>query len=319
MKKLWCCGLAALLWQSVAQAQDVPQVMTSFSILHSVTADLAGQNHVNVNTLIGRNQNSHGHQLRASDVQNLQNSQLIVFNGLGFESAALQRAAKNTQVPIVEAAAGLDGLLQADAEHEHHDHAHETEVEHAAHAHEHQHESISANHTGLDPHVWLDPLKMPAYTRNITQALIKQQPENSLYYGLRWQMYQLKLAGLHGENAYQLASIPVAKRKVLTSHAAFGYMGQRYQIEFFAPVGGGHEAEASAKTLVDLIRQVKTQHIQAVFVENIADERLLKQLTQETGLSIQGTLYSDALADDAPDYFALYRHNVKVLRQALQS
>lgn len=319
MKKLWCCGLAALLWQPLVQAQDVPQVMTSFSILHSITADLAGKNSVNVNTLIGRNQNSHGHQLRASDVQNLQKSQLIVFNGLGFESAALQRAAKNTKVTIVEAAVGLDDLLQADAEHAHDHHEHETEAEHAAHAHEHEHESVAASNTGLDPHVWLDPLKMPAYTRNITQALMKQQPENSLYYGLRWQMYQLKLAGLHGENTYQLATIPAAKRKVLTSHAAFGYMGKRYGIEFFAPVGGGHEAEASAKTLVDLIKQVKTHNIQAVFVENIADERLLKQLTKETGLSIQGTLYSDALADDAPDYFALYRHNVRLLRQALQS
>lgn len=315
MKKLWYCGLAVLLWQPLAHAQNMPQVMTSFSILHSITADLAGQNNVNVKTLIGRNQNSHGHQLRASDVQNLQNSQLIVFNGLGFESAALQRAAKNTQVPIVEAAVGLDGLLQADAEHAH---EHETEVEHAAHAHEHKHEALAKN-TGLDPHVWLDPLKMPAYTRNITQALIKNNPQKAMVYGLNWQLYQLKLAQLHGENVQKLVHIPVSQRKVLTSHAAFGYMGKRYDIEFFAPVGGGHEAEASAKTLVDLIKQVKTHNIQAVLMENVADERLLKQLTQETGLSIQGTLYSDALADDAPDYFALYRHNVNLLRKALQA
>ena len=128
----------------------------------------------------------------------------------------------------------------------------------------------------------------------------------------------MKLAKLHGENVRKFAAIPVAKRKVLTSHSAFAYMGRRYQIQFYAPVSGGHEAEASAKTLVDLIRQVRSENIQAVFVENVNDARLLEQLGRETGLHIKGKLYSDALSSDAPDYFSFYRHNVDLLVQTLQ-
>ena len=326
-------ALMAVMGLQAAWA-DVPkqQVSTSFSILENITLALLGKNNaVKVHTLVGINGNSHTYQLRALDVQTMQQSQLIVFNGLGFESAAMQRAAASTKVPVIEAGLGLHDLLHGG--HEHHDeedahaHAGETAAEHAAHAHEeanHQHDEHEVGHDhehdseAIDPHVWLDPLNMPLYTANISKALIKQQPQQAQRLALQWQLYQLKLAALHGENVRKFAAIPVAKRKVLTSHSAFAYMGRRYQIQFYAPVSGGHEAEASAKTLVDLIRQVRSENIQAVFVENVNDARLLEQLGRETGLHIKGKLYSDALSSDAPDYFSFYRHNVDLLVQTLQ-
>ena len=328
-------ALTAMMGLQAAWA-DVPkqQVSTSFSILENITLALLGKNNaVKVHTLVGINGNSHTYQLRALDVQTMQQSQLIVFNGLGFESAAMQRAAASTKVPVIEAGLGLHDLLHGG--HEHHDeedaheHAGETAAEHAEHVHEdatHQHEAAEHNHAAadansaeaIDPHVWLDPLNMPLYTANISKALIKQQPQQAQRLALQWQLYQLKLAALHGENVRKFATSPVAKRKVLTSHSAFAYMGRRYQIQFYAPVSGGHEAEASAKTLVDLIRQVRSENIQAVFVENVNDARLLEQLGRETGLHIKGKLYSDALSSDAPDYFSFYRHNVDLLVQTLQ-
>ena len=327
--------LTAMMGLQAAWA-DVPkqQVSTSFSILENITLALLGKNNaVKVHTLVGINGNSHTYQLRALDVQTMQQSQLIVFNGLGFESAAMQRAAASTKVPVIEAGLGLHELLHGG--HEHHDeedaheHAGDTAAEHAEHVHEdatHQHEAAEHNHAAadansaeaIDPHVWLDPLNMPLYTANISKALIKQQPQQAQRLALQWQLYQLKLAALHGENVRKFAAIPVVKRKVLTSHSAFAYMGRRYQIQFYAPVSGGHEAEASAKTLVDLIRQVRSENIQAVFVENVNDARLLEQLGRETGLHIKGKLYSDALSSDAPDYFSFYRHNVDLLVQTLQ-
>ena len=336
-------ALVGLGLQAAVAATPQSQVTTSFSILENITLSLLGKpNTTQVHTLVGINGNSHTYQLRARDVQTMQKSQLIVFNGLGFESAALQRAAQSTRLPIVEAGAGLQNLLHGGHDHHdeaEHDHAGETAAEHAAHEHEalaqqhaqagheqdehdhdgeHEHADEHEDAAALDPHVWLDPLNMPLYTANISKALIKQQPEQALRLSLQWQLYQLKLAQLHGETVRKFAAIPVAKRKVLTSHAAFAYMGRRYQIQFYAPVSGGHEAEASAKTLVDLIRQVRSEHIQAVFVENVNDARLLQQLGRETGLSVNGKLYSDALSSDAPDYFSFYRHNVDLLVQALQ-
>ena len=338
MKRTQTWAMLALMAVVGLQAAwaDVPkqQVSTSFSILENITLALLGKNNaVKVHTLVGINGNSHTYQLRALDVQTMQQSQLIVFNGLGFESAAMQRAAASTKVPVIEAGLGLHDLLHGGHEHhdeeEAHEHAGETAAEHAEHVHEatiHQHEAVGHDHAAadehsseaIDPHVWLDPLNMPLYTANISKALMKQQPQQAQRLALQWQLYQLKLAALHGENVRKFATIPVAKRKVLTSHSAFAYMGRRYQIQFYAPVSGGHEAEASAKTLVDLIRQVRSENIQAVFVENVNDARLLEQLGRETGLHIKGKLYSDALSSDAPDYFSFYRHNVDLLVQTLQ-
>ena len=113
-------SLTAVMGLQVAWA-DVPkeQVSTSFSILENITLALLGKNNaVKVHTLVGINGNSHTYQLRALDVQTMQQSQLIVFNGLGFESAAMQRAAASTKVPVIEAGLGLHDLLHGG--HEHH-------------------------------------------------------------------------------------------------------------------------------------------------------------------------------------------------------
>ena len=189
-------ALTAMMGLQAAWA-DVPkqQVSTSFSILENITLALLGKNNaVKVHTLVGINGNSHTYQLRALDVQTMQQSQLIVFNGLGFESAAMQRAAASTKVPVIEAGLGLHDLLHGG--HEHHDeedaheHAGETAAEHAEHVHEeaaHPHEAAGHDHAAadahsaeaIDPHVWLDPLNMPLYTANISKALIKQQPQQA--------------------------------------------------------------------------------------------------------------------------------------------
>lgn len=308
----WWCGAVMVGLSVGAEATslraDIPHVTTSFSIWQNVMTELmAHSGGAQANSLVGINQNSHTYQLQAKDVQAMQASNLLVFNGLGFESAALMRAAQNSKVPLVLAGEAVQDVLHAEHDHEHEEGAHE----------EHEHEEHAHGAEGLDPHVWLDPLNMPAITASMTKALIQQQPDLALQYGLNWQLYQLKLAKLHGETVLKFKPIAQEKRKVLTSHAAFAYMGRRYHIDFYAPIGGGHEAEASAKTLVGLIKQVKEQHIQAVFVENISDERLLQQMSKETGLHIQGKLFSDALSTEAPDYFSFYRHNVQALVGAL--
>ncbi|MES9896532.1 MAG: zinc ABC transporter substrate-binding protein, partial [Candidatus Thiodiazotropha endolucinida] len=118
-----------------------------------------------------------------------------------------------------------------------------------------------------------------------------------------------------------VASLPVERRKVVTSHDAFGYFSAAYGIEFHAPVGVSTEVEASAGDVARLIRQIKKEKILAVFVENISDRRLLDQIIRETGARIGGTLYSDALSKaDGPagSYLGMMRHNIRVLVAAVR-
>jgi zinc/manganese transport system substrate-binding protein len=119
-----------------------------------------------------------------------------------------------------------------------------------------------------------------------------------------------------------LATLPEARRKIITSHDAFNYFGKAYGLEIVAPEGVSTESEASAKDVAKIIRQIKADRIPAVFVENIADRRLLDQIARETGAKIGGTLYSDALSGPdgpAPTYLDMFRHNVGALTAALSS
>jgi zinc/manganese transport system substrate-binding protein len=114
----------------------------------------------------------------------------------------------------------------------------------------------------------------------------------------------------------QLAAVPPAKRRVITSHDAFGYFGAAYGVEFLAPVGWNTENEPSTKEIATLIRQIKQEGTRALLVENMSDPRLIKRNADEAGGGVGGTLYSDALApagQPGDSYLGLFRYNVPAL------
>jgi zinc/manganese transport system substrate-binding protein len=134
--------------------------------------------------------------------------------------------------------------------------------------------------------------------------------------------YLAKLDALDAEVKAAIDKIPADRRKIITTHDAFGYFGVAYGIAFIAPQGVSTESEVSAKDVAKIITQIKKQKIPAVFLENITDDRLLKRIGAESGARIGGTLYSDALTDEkgaAPTYIEMMRHNVKQLAEALMS
>ena len=119
-----------------------------------------------------------------------------------------------------------------------------------------------------------------------------------------------------------IAKLPPERRKIITTHDAFGYFGAAYGMEFIAPEGVSTESEASAKDVAKIIRQIKAEKVPAVFLENVTNSRLLDQIAKETGAKIGGTLYSDALSPPsgpAGTYLDMFRNNVEILYQALSS
>ena len=119
----------------------------------------------------------------------------------------------------------------------------------------------------------------------------------------------------------QFAAIPAVKRKVITSHDAFGYFAAHYGIKFLAPQGVSTEAEPSAKQVAQLIRQLQREKIKAVFVENMTNPKLLAQLSKDAGATVGAALYADALsAPDKPGstYLQMMRHNVTQLAAGMK-
>ena len=133
------------------------------------------------------------------------------------------------------------------------------------------------------------------------------------------------LAALKAENTAvktALDALPQSRRRIITSHDAFGYFGDAYGLEILAPEGVSTASEPSAKDVAKIIRQIREDKIPAVFLENITNAKMLEQIAKESGAKIGGTLYSDALSGpdgSAPTYLDMFKHNVGTLTAALSS
>jgi zinc/manganese transport system substrate-binding protein len=284
-----------------AATAEPKRVVATFSILGDLTAQVGGDK-VKVEVLVRADQDAHGFEPRPSDVRLLTEAQLIVANGLGFETwlDRTLRAARS-KAPVAIATQGIKPREAADA----HDHGHDHDHDHGA----------------KDPHAWQDAKLVKTYVANIAEALAKIDPANSAHYRARAAFYASDLDKLDAEIKATLAPVPAARRVVVTNHDAFGYFGAAYGIKFLSPIGVSTEAEPSAAGVARLIQQIRKEKITAVFVENMDDPRLIDQIARETGAKVGPKIYSDALSvptGPAPTYLAMMRHNAKAFAAAMK-
>ena len=297
--KHWKPAVIAALWSGALYAAPMP-VVASFSILGDVAQQIGGER-VAVQSLVGANQDAHAYNLTSGDIKKIREARLVLLNGLGLEKAELQRAVKQSKVASAEATAGIKPLAADEHHHEH--------------GHDHDHD-----HGEFDPHVWNDPVLMQRYAANVAIALIKADPAGSRYYQQRFKDYQHVLNQLNNYANQQFGAVAPAKRKVLTGHDSFAYLGKRYQVKFISPQGVSSEAEPSARQITAIIRQIKAENVKAVFTENIKDGRMIARIAKETGVKVSGGLYADALSSGAPagTYADMFRYNVRVMSEAMK-
>ncbi|KMJ53820.1 metal ABC transporter substrate-binding protein [Vogesella sp. EB] len=290
--------VSSLLLSPLAAWANLP-VVASFSIMADITREVGGER-VSVVSLVGTDQDAHVFQPKPADVKKLAEAKVFVVNGLGFEGwiNRLNKSA-NFKGVTVTAGNGIKPLEVAEDEHGHDEHGHD--------------------HGRADPHAWHNPQHVLRYVDNIAAGLSRADAAGAAYYRERAAAYKARLQELDSWAGKQFAAVPAARRKVLTSHDAFAYLGQRYAIRFMAPQGVSTDAEASAKSVAQLIRQVKKEQVKAVFIENMSDRRLIDQLAKEAGVKVGGKLYSDALSSQpgARSYLEMFRSNVTALSQSM--
>ena len=108
---------------------------------------------------------------------------------------------------------------------------------------------------------------------------------------------------------------------MITSHDALGYFGAAYGITILSSMGFSTESEASAGDIAKLIKQIRKEKITAVFIENVTDPRLMEQVAKESGVTLGGELYSDALSKPdgpAPTYIDMFKNNVTKIVAAMR-
>lgn len=273
-------------------AQEKLKATASFSILGDFVKNVGGARTA-VATLVGPNGNAHAYAPSPADAKKLADSDIVFVNGLGFEGW-LERLVKAsaTKAPIIVATKGVKTPERSsDADHDH-------------------------DHGRTDPHAWQSVANAKIYVANIRDALSAADPARASTYQANAAAYLAKLDALDQEVKSVIATIPPDRRRVLTSHNAFGYFDAAYGIHFLAPQGVSTDAEASAKDVAAIVSQIKKQKVGGVFLENVTDPRLVQQIARESGAKMVGVLYSDALTEekgDAPTYIDLIRHNLRQL------
>ena len=295
----------AMLLGTTAHAQAL-EVTTSFSILGDLVSQVGGER-VKVRALVGADEDAHAFQPRPSDARDVGGAALVVVNGLGFDDWMVRLARSGGyKGEVVVASTGIDTLAMTEDDHHHHDH--------------HGHNHGKAEGKAVDPHAWQDVGNVRRYVANIADALAQVDPEGATAYRANAERYDGELQALDAEIRAAFADLPTERRKVVSSHDAFGYFGRAYGIRFLSPVGVSNNAEPTAQGVARLIRQLKAEKVPAVFIENVADSRLIERIRSESGAQIGGTLYSDALSKadgPAPSYVQMMRTNLDALRQAL--
>jgi zinc/manganese transport system substrate-binding protein len=278
--------LVCFVSPALADSPPLPVVAT-FSILGDFAREVGGDG-VDVSTIVGPNGDAHVYEPTPGDGRKLAGARLVFVNGLGFEGWIDRLiAASKTKAKIVTVSVGV---------------------------------APRRNDAGPDPHAWQDVSNARRYVENIRDALVLADPSRAKLFEANASAYLAKLDALDREVVAALTAIPRARRKIVSTHDAFGYFAARYGVAFIAPQGVSTEAEASARDIARIIDAVKREKVGAVFLENIADPRIAQRIAAETGAKIGGTLYSDALSDakgPAASYIEMIRHNVKELTEAL--
>jgi zinc/manganese transport system substrate-binding protein len=295
------------LWLGLAgparAAQGGPvRAVASFSILADLVRQVGGA-HATVATLVGPDSDAHGFSPSPADARKLAEADIVFVNGLGLEGW-LDRLirASGTRAPVVVASAGVTPIPAQD-EHAHGDGAHD----HGGH--------------GDDPHAWQDVANVRIYVANIRDGLAKADPTHADAYREAADAYLAKLEALDRDVRAAVSGIPPERRRIITTHDAFGYFAAAYGLRFVAPQGVSTDSEASPRNVAAIIRQIRRDRVPAVFLENISDPRQMEQIARESGARIGGKVYSDALSGPggpAPTYLAMMRSNARAFEAALR-
>ncbi|MGJ4954994.1 metal ABC transporter substrate-binding protein [Bradyrhizobium sp. HKCCYLRH2015] len=287
MKRLLSVLTLLLSLVAPASAETRLNVVTSFSILADFVRQVGGDK-VSVASLVGPDSDVHVYTPTPHDAKDVGAARLLIVNGLGLEGwlPRLQQAS-GSKAPIITATQGISPRKRG---------------------------------TDADPHAWQSVGNAKVYVRNIRDALVAADPADAEVFKANAERYLAELDALDREVRAEIDKIPAERRKVISTHDAFGYFADAYGVAFIAPLGVSTETEPSARDVAEIIRQVKKTGIPAVFLENFNDDRLVGRIAAETGATIGGTLYSDALSDEkgpVPTYIAMVRHNIRALTSAL--
>ncbi len=302
-------GLAAALALSACSSggsgdgggDDGVTVLASFYPLQYVTEQVGGDL-VDVRSLTPPGAEPHDLELSPAQVDEVGRADLVVYLS-EFQAAVDDAVDANGPTHVVDAA--QDTEL----------HAAEHDEDGEEHADEHAEGEEEHDHGSLDPHFWLDPSRLPAVADDVAAQLGEIDPDNAETYTANAAAFTEAMTALDAEYRDGLATCD--SRTIVTTHEAFSYLAERYDLEQVGIAGVDPEGEPSPARLAEVGRVVQDEGVGTIFFETLASPKVAETLAAELGVETAVLDPLEGLTDDSEDYVSVARANLETLRTAL--
>ena len=256
-------------------------VMTSFYPLYEFTKQV-GQDKVRVSLLVPPGIEPHDWEPTINELQKMYEANLIVINGIGFESWADDIDTINSGIVIVDTSTGVS--------------------------------LINIDHSSVDPHIWLNPVMAKTQVTNIVNALVKIDPTNEKFYRDNAKSYQAKLDSLDTKIKNELSA---CKKDFITFHNAFSYFSIQYDLNQYTIIkSNDSHSEPTLRTLEQIINLAKKFNIDVIFAEEALDTRTSQVIANEIGAKVL-VLSPIEVGDENSNYLSKMENNLSNLKEAL--
>jgi zinc transport system substrate-binding protein len=294
------------------QDEEKIEVMASFYPFYDIAKNIAGET-VIVNVLVPPGSEPHSFNPSPQDILKISKADIFIVTGTEFEDWE-ERIVENVNpnAIIVKANNGIE-LLLAEFKHSHEHEKDEYNEDH--HGDEHINEEHEHSHGLYDPHFWVSPTNVIKITDNITNALIEADSKNSKYYLANSINYKTQIMTLHNNFEKELANCE--KSEIITTHAAFAYLGKDYGFEQITILGLSPDSEPTSNQIINLIKEANYHGLKHIFYEELVDPRVSKTIASEVGAK---TLVLNPVAGskDNKSYIDIMTQNLNNLKIGLE-
>jgi ABC-type Zn uptake system ZnuABC Zn-binding protein ZnuA len=275
------------------------QVVTTVSPVTSIVENIGGTA-IDLEGIIPEGVNSHTFEPPPSVVGSIEDSDLIILNGLNLEEPTLELAQANKKDDAVILLLGEETITEDEYKFDF---------------------SFPRDEGKPNPHLWPDPTLVMEYATLVHDNLVDLDPGNKEYYDTNLDSYMDRLEDLDQQMSVAAQTVPEKNRKLLTYHDSWAYWADNYGFTIIGAIQPSDFSEPSAKEVADLIDQVKEESVPAIFGSEVFPSDVLESIAGETGARYVDDLRDDDLpgepGDEGHSYLGLMVNNMRIMIPAL--
>ena len=296
-------------------------IMTSFYTLYDFTSKIVGDRAEVIN-LVPAGAEPHDFEPTPKDMANLSKADIFIYNGGGYETwiEDVLNSIDHPEMSTLNISENLDLLtVEETGGEDNHDHdGHEEETNHEEEVNHVEEEELAGEY---DPHVWLDPLRAKQIAEMIKDELIKVDEDGKDVYEKNFNELASEFDALHSE--YETALNNPSQKELIVSHAAFGYLTNRYGLDQIAISGLSPSDEPSPKELQEIIHFAREHQVKYILFETLVSPKVAETVQDKIGAEALTLNPLEGLTEkeieEGKDYFSVMRENLESLKMATGS